>query len=129
MWVVLIIALFHLGPEFCVLSVLATVMVCIAVPVALATACTIAFWYLSVYLPLYTHVILLLMSAYIRLLLLTPCSVSCLSEDNTGSCLYMYLLLLHESKRGYSHVHMIIYAVIMHSRRLYTWCLLAMLIL
>ena len=33
-----------------------------------------------------------------RLLHWTPCSVSCSSEDTIGGCLYVYLLLLHESK-------------------------------
>ena len=43
------------------------------------------------------YVLLPLMSAYVRLLLLTPCSVSCLNEDNTGWCLDLILLLCHES--------------------------------
>ena len=68
-------------------------------------------WYLSVYMPLYVYVFFLLMSAYRRLLLLTPCSVSCLSEDNTGWCLYAHLLLLHEIKSEHTCVHDYIYVM------------------
>ena len=74
-----------LNPTFCVLCAPATAMACIAALVASATACAIAslvfvcscdIW--CIYVPL------LLMSAYMRLLLLTPCIVSCLSNDNNG---------------------------------------------
>ena len=69
-----------LGPTFCALSVLATAVACIAAFVTSVSACTIASLILSVHLLLYVYVLFLIMPAYMRLLLLTPCNISCFSE-------------------------------------------------
>ena len=51
------------------------------------------------------------MSVYLRLLLLTSCSVPCLSEENTVLCIYAYLLPLCASIRIWKSicVHAYIY--------------------
>ena len=87
-----------LGPSFCVISVLATAMAVLLCLLLQSLPVLLLSWYLSVHLPLYAYVLFLLISSYMALLLLTPCSVSCLSEDYTSSFLYTYLLLLCESK-------------------------------
>ena len=58
------------------------------------------------------YVLFLLLYAYVRLLLQTPCSVSYLSEDTTGWYLYAYFLLLHENKTEcvFTCVHDYIYS-------------------
>ena len=71
------------GPTFCVLYAPATAMACIAALVASATVCAIASLAFE-HLPLCVCVLFLLMFAYVRLLLLTPCSLSHLIEDNTS---------------------------------------------
>ena len=87
-------------------------------------------WCLSVHLPFYVYVLFLIMSAYMRLLLLTPCSVSCLSKDNTRWCfMHIYCYYLNLRVNIYLYVCMIIYTVIVHSSRLNTWYLLAVLII
>ena len=60
---------------------------------------------------------------------LTPCSISCLLEDSTSWFLDLSLLLYCESISVYVHVCVIICRVIVHSSRLYTWCLLTILII
>ena len=87
-----------LGPAFCVLSALTIAMTYIVALVASATACTIASLVLVCSLAIVCKCTL---SAYVSLyetLFLTPCYVSCLNEDNTGWCLYAYLLLFCEYK-------------------------------
>ena len=101
-----------LGTAFCVLSAPATTMTCIAVLVTSATACANAS---LVFVSSLATLCICTLSAYVFLyetLHLTPCSVSCLSEDNTSWCICAYLLLLHISRSWcvFTCVHDYIYS-------------------
>ena len=55
------------------------------------------------------------------LLLLTPCSISCLSEDDTAVQLLVYLLLC-VNELDFTVSAQPIYTNLVHSSRLSTWC-------
>ena len=73
----------RLGPVFCHPFLPATAMACIAVLIASATAWAIISQEFACSLAIMYH-FALLMYAFVRPLLLTPCSVFHLNEDNTG---------------------------------------------
>ena len=105
-----------MGPAFCGPSVVVAATACIATLVASVTAFAIASLAFACYLAIFLSVFFVLilpMSAYVRFLLQTACSVSHLIEDDIRWCLCAFIII------SWIFMTECIYMCMW----LYTWCL------